>query len=603
MGSRFFPTATSSGPVQFGPGLGVHPRRAEAPGEDIPMPGIASAAEALVSRARVTPERPAFFLVDVEDHVFELSYAQALEGARRAAAGLWARGARRGQAVVLCLDTSLDLLALLLGCELLGAVPALIEPPLGLARQSEWPERVRGMLERSGAPLLVVDEVLREAAQEVVAAGASAAACSADEVDASEVHPLGELPGPAELAFLQFTSGTTGQPKGVKISHAALVANARALQAGGGWCSADCMVSWLPLYHDMGLVGGTLAPLVCGFPAVLMSPLSFLFRPARWLWAIHHFLGTISPAPNFAFQLCLKRVSDEELEGLDLDTWRAAYNGAEMVLPDTVARFFQRFAAAGFRANAMRPCYGMAEVTLAVSATPMERPPRVDTISRSELAAGGRAARSRPGHGATHLVGVGRPLPGFEVRIVSPIGAALPERTQGEVWVRGPSLFSGYVGEEGDGLHGGWLRTGDLGYLADGELFIAGRIKDLVIKSGRNYAPYDLEAAAGRVPGVRGGCVAALGMPDQESGTEAVVIVFETSIEEAARWGPLARAVGQAVFEAVGIRPDRVLPAPARSLPKTSSGKLMRPTVAKLVRDGELPPLLSFDSPTPPPPR
>ncbi|HEY8206982.1 MAG TPA: AMP-binding protein [Myxococcaceae bacterium] len=442
-----------------------------------------------MARAGATPDRTAFFLIDDQDRVTALTCAEALAGARRAAGGLAARGVRRGQVVVLCLDTSLDLVALILGCQLLGAVPALIEPPPWTARPGEWPERARWTVERSGASLLVVDRPLREAALHAVARIRSADACSAGELDVDAEAPGGELPRPAELAFLQFTPGTSSEPKGVRISNAALVANVRALQAAGAWTSSDCVVSWLPLHHDMGLVGGMLAPLICGFPAVLMSPSSVLFRPARWLWAMHHFRGTLSPAPNYAYQLCLKRIADEELKGLDLRSWRGAYNGAERVLPETVARFFQRFAAYGFRANAMRPCYGMAEVTLAVSATPLDRPPRVDTVSRAELVRQGIALRTSPGDGATRLVGVGRPLPGFEIRIAGEGGAALPERFQGEIWVRGPSLFSGYLGAEGSGLQeGGWLRTGDLGYFADGELFVSGRA-ELAIKSGRHQAP------------------------------------------------------------------------------------------------------------------
>jgi fatty-acyl-CoA synthase len=599
--SRFFPALAPAAPLQLGPGLGKHPLREPSVQDgDLPMPELRSVTEALIARARATPERPAYLMLDMEDRPIVLTYAELLSAARRAAASLAARGVGRGHAVVLCMDTCPDLLALFYGCILLGAAPALIEPPLGLSRESEWPARLGRMLERSGAPLLVVEESLRDAARAAVASGGRAEAVSVDALEVGPEAPLGELPGPDEIAFLQFTSGTTSVPKGVQISHAALVANARALSGSGAWRSSDCMLGWLPLYHDMGLVGCVLTPMIAGCPGGLFSPLSFLFRPARWLWAMHYFRGTLSPAPNFAFQLCLKRVADEEIQGLDLGAWRIAYNGAEMVLPDTVARFFQRYAAHGFRASSMRPCYGMAEVTLIVSATPLDRPPRVDTISRAELAEDGRVTRAAAGPQAMQVVGVGRPVPGIELRIAGPDGAALPERRQGEIWVRGPSLFSGYVGLEEPVLEaGGWLRTGDLGYLADGELFITGRIKDLVVKRGRNYAPYDLEVAAGRVPGVRGGCVAALGLPDAESGTESLVIVFETSVEEEARWGLLAQAVEKAVYDAVGIRPDRVVPTPPRSLPKTSSGKLMRPSVAAMVQSGALRPQVSPCAPPP----
>jgi acyl-CoA synthetase (AMP-forming)/AMP-acid ligase II len=581
-------------PLALGPDAGRAPWRDEedaALGRPAVVPAFATLPQALVERAREAPHAIAYVVVNPDGTQNPIRRIDLLEGARRAAASLRRLGVARGDAVILCLDTSPSLLAAFYGVMLAGAVPALIEPPVGLARVAGWQERVGALLAVTGSRVLVVDDPLHSAAVEV-ATRAGGAAVRADELTEAPAGPAsgaGDEAGSGghDLAYLQLTSGTTAAPRAVMITHASVMANMRVFGLASGWTDRDLGVGWLPLHHDMGLVGTVLAPLLHGIPAVLLRPLSFLFAPSQWLWAIHHFRGTYSPAPNFAYELCVKRVAPEEIRGLDLGSWRFAYNGAEQVSAGTVARFDARFAPHGFRPEAMCPSYGMAECTLA-AAVSVAGAPRVDRIARLPLGEAGRAEPSDEPQ-AIELVSVGRVLDGFAIRIVDESGAPLPERRQGEIELRSPSIARGYLGDAeatAETFGGGWLRTGDLGYLAEGELFITGRRKDLVIRGGRNHAPYDLETAAARVPGVRAGCVAAIGIASEERGTEEVVVVFETSVTDRAAWPALERAVIARVLDDVGLRPDHAVAVPPRSLPKTSSGKLMRPWIRDRVAAG-----------------
>jgi acyl-CoA synthetase (AMP-forming)/AMP-acid ligase II len=378
---------------------------------------------------------------------------------------------------------------------------------------------------------------------------------------------------PDDLALVQFSSGSTGDPRGVMLSHRNLLANVAAVLAVLQPDETDVNCSWLPLYHDMGLIGGLFMPLHCGRPVVLLSPQGFLLDPKRWLWAIHHHRATISTAPNFAYQLIAGRVDERELAGLDLSCWRLALCGAEPVMPETLAAFARKLAPHGFREEGLLPVYGLAEVALGALFPVPGQPFRRDGVDPAALEAHGRAEP-----GGRVLSSVGRPLPGFDVRIADGEGRPLPERHVGEIQLQGPSVMLGYLDDPAATarvLVDGWLRTGDLGYMAEGELFVVGRSKDLILKGGRNYAPQDLEKAAERVEGIRRGCVAAFGVPDPTTGTEAVVVVAETR-EPASAHAALAGAIKDMVHAAVGLRPDHVTLLPPGAVPKTSSGKLQR---------------------------
>jgi acyl-CoA synthetase (AMP-forming)/AMP-acid ligase II len=342
----------------------------------------------------------------------------------------------------------------------------------------------------------------------------------------------------------------------------------------------------------MGLIGSWLFCLCEGLPIAILSPLAFLARPERWLWTIHERRATLSAAPNFAYELCVRKIADAALEGLDLSSWRCALNGAEPVHPDTLERFARRFAPFGLRREALMPVYGLAECSVALCVPPVGRGPRVDAVSRRAFEEKGRAEAAADGEAALRFVGVGRALPAHEVRTIDEAGAEVPERTVGRLVFRGPSATPGYFGKPeataAITLPGGWLDSGDLAYLADGEVFIAGRLKDVIIKAGRNLVPQEIEDVAASVEGVRRGCVVALGVSNETQATESLVVVAETRAVEADARDRLAAAITERVATAVGVPPDVVAMVPPGSVPKTSSGKIRRSATRDLYLRGLL---------------
>jgi 1-acyl-sn-glycerol-3-phosphate acyltransferase len=396
--------------------------------------------------------------------------------------------------------------------------------------------------------------------------------------------------GPADVAFVQYTSGSTGDPKGVVLTHGNILASLRSMRRALGVGTEDVFVSWLPLYHDMGLIGAWLGALVVGFPLVLMSPLSFLARPQRWLQTIERFRGTVSGGPNFAYELCNRRVSDDDIEALDLSSWRLAFNGAEPVSAHTLRRFTERFTRARFNPRAMTPVYGLAEATLGVAFTPVGRGPRIERIDRDLFHRTGMV-RTASGDDALQLVSSGVAIPDFEVRIVDGAGHEAADREEGEVEFRGPGVTSGYLRNPEASrvlFHDDWARSGDRGYLADGELFITGRDKDVVIRAGRNLYPYALEQAVGEVEGVRRGCVAVFGSEDPTSGTERLVVLAETRETDPKRRATMRAAIERLTLEHLELPADEVVLAPPQTVLKTSSGKIRRTALAGQYARGRL---------------
>ena len=352
-------------------------------------------------------------------------------------------------------------------------------------------------------------------------------------VDAST--PPVNLPQPGNsdsVALIQYTSGSTGDPKGVVLSHSNLLANIRAMGEVMDASSADVFVSWLPLYHDMGLIGAWLGCLHFAAPLYAMSPLSFLVRPESWLWAMHRFRATFSASPNFGFELCLNKIADADLEGLDLSSLRMVANGAEPVSVQTLRRFIDRFGRYGFPAQAMAPVYGLAECSVGLAFPPLGRLPIIDRVNRDRLSADGVAEPARPDDPKPlEIVPCGQPLPGHEIRIVDEAGYELGERREGRLEFRGPSATRGYFRNETktrELFHDGWLDSGDRAYMAGGDVCITGRIKDIIIRAGRHIYPQEVEDAVAEIPGIRKGCVAVFGVTDRASGTERVVVLAET---------------------------------------------------------------------------
>jgi 1-acyl-sn-glycerol-3-phosphate acyltransferase len=335
-----------------------------------------------------------------------------------------------------------------------------------------------------------------------------------------------------------------------------------------------------------------LGSLYHGVPVVILPPLAFLARPARWLRAIAAHRATISAAPNFAFDLCVKRLGQADLEGVDLGSWRLAMNGSEAVSPETIERFTRRFAAHGFRAEAMCPVYGLAESSVGLTMSSPGRGPRIDRVRRERFERGRRAEPAATGEPSPlTFVSCGAPLPGHDVRIVDAAGTSLPDRAEGRVEFRGPSVTSGYFRNPGATaavLHDGWMDSGDLGYRADGELFVTGRRKDVIIKAGRNLYPQEVEELVGEVPGIRKGCVAAFGIGDPAIGTERLIVVAETRATDPEALARLEATVRDRVVDALGLPADTVLVAPPGSVLKTSSGKIRRAATREAWLRGDL---------------
>ena len=396
----------------------------------------------------------------------------------------------------------------------------------------------------------------------------------------------------ADPALIQYTSGSTGAPKGVLLSHANLLANIRAGGEAIAMSPEDVTVSWLPLYHDMGLIGSWLASLYFGIPIVILSPLAFLSRPARWLQAIHAHRATLSPAPNFAFDLCARKVTDAEIEDLDLGSWRLAFNGSEPVSPETIERFARRFAPYGFRPQAMCPVYGLAESSVALTVSPLGRGPWVDRVARAAFERLREARSAAPNDdNPLRFVSCGRSLPGHEVRIVDAAGHPVDERVEGGIEFRGPSVTSGYFRNPAATravLRSGWMDSGDLGYWASGELFITGRQKDIIIKAGRNLYPHEVEEVVGDIPGIRKGCVAAFGMADPEAGTERLIVIAESREKLPEKVERLRSAVVGRMVTAIGLPPDAVVIARPGAVLKTSSGKVRRSATREAYLRGEV---------------
>jgi 1-acyl-sn-glycerol-3-phosphate acyltransferase len=342
----------------------------------------------------------------------------------------------------------------------------------------------------------------------------------------------------------------------------------------------------------MGLIGAWLGSLYYAFPLVLMSPLHFLARPERWLWAVHRHGGTLSAAPNFAYELCLNRIEESALEGLDLSSWRLAFNGAEPVSPQTLRNFINRFAPYGFRHEALAPVYGLAESAVGLTFPPLGRGPLIDRIQKDAFRDRGLAVPAEETDKAVlEFVACGQPLTGHEVRIVGPGERELPERQQGRLQFKGPSATSGYFrnAQETEKLFvGNWLDSGDLAYLNQGDIYLTSRVKDIIIRAGRNILPYAVEEAVGDITGIRKGCVAVIGSRDEESATERLVVLAESRVIEPYEREKLHRQVLAVATEHIDSPPDRVLLLPPRTVLKTSSGKVRRSAMRRLYEQGRI---------------
>ena len=507
-----------------------------------------------------------------------MAYATLLAESLVLAGALVAAGLEEGDRVALVVPEVRDFLCAFFAITAAGCVPIPLAPPVQAGDVLNYARQSRRLLaagraaavvaSRDVAPLLDVSDL--DGTPRVLT------------IDALRDGPALRAPVAVPMdapALVQFTSGSTAAPKGVVLTHANLHANVNAIDAGLDITPADVGISWLPLYHDMGLIGMAIEAVYAQASAVIMSPVLFLKRPTAWLDALSRYRGTISFAPNFAYDLCVRRVKPSQIDALDLSSWRVAGCGAEPVRADTLAAFADRFGRAGFRASSFVPSYGLAEHVLAV--TFARDGLTVDTVDGDRLVkesiavplVNGSAASAR----TVRIVGCGRPFPEHAVQVVDEDGEPSPERHVGEIAARGPSVMSGYFDDPeatAEALGGGWLHTGDLGYMAGGQLFVCGRTKDLIVRQGRKYHPPDLESAIAGLEGLRPSGVVVFGINRINEADEVIAVLEARGASLIAR--DIVNDVRRRVREASGLELDRVLVMPPGTIPRTTSGKVRR---------------------------
>src|SRR4051812_43574518 len=521
-----------------------------------------------------------------------MSYRDLQTAARAVAQGLISRDIVPGDRVAMMLPTSTDFFASFFGILYAGAVPVPIYPPARMAQLEEHMRRQIVILRNAGARMLIT---VNEGRKLAVLLRSQVATLNSVETVATlsaerAAVPLPPLNDPEALGLMQYTSGSTGDPKGVMLTHRSLLENVRSMGHAMDASSADVFVSWLPLYHDMGLIGAWLGTCYFGARLYVMSPIAFLVRPATWLWTLHKYRATFSAGPNFAFELCASRIDEKELEGLDLSSLRFIVDGAEPISPQTLRRFNDRFTRYGMDKGVVSPSYGLAENCVGLCFPPFGRGPLIDRIKRDVLAKRSYAEPAGPeDNDAIEMVACGHPIEKNDVRIVDDSGRELGERHEGMLEFRGPSMTKGYFRNEAktkELFHDGWIKSGDRAYIAGGDIHITGRVKDIIIRAGRNTYPHEIEEAISAIPGIRKGGVAAFGSPDPENGTERLVVMAETKESNAEARAKLIAAAHEVVTAIAGSAADDIVLVPPRGVPKTSSGKVRRSSAKELYETG-----------------
>jgi acyl-CoA synthetase (AMP-forming)/AMP-acid ligase II len=546
-------------------------------------PAHATLTEALRAAAR---HDTGVTFVDLQEHEQRLGWGEIYARARRVAGALADLGVRPGDRVALVLTTSPSFLDGFFGAMLAGAIPAPLSPPLRLGRLDEFHAATARMLQKAGVRLVLTDARIKRLLGVAVETARPELGCHVVERLLLSTRELDVDSAPEAVALIQYSSGSTVDPKPVALTHRNLVWQ---LSTIAQLVLADdhapgVGVSWLPLHHDMGLIGCLLSGVYRAIPIVLIPPELFLGRPALWLRAIARHRGTVSPAPSFAYSLASRRIKDAELDGVDLSSWRCALNGAEPVAVEVLDQFAARFARWGLDARALTPVYGMAEASLAVTFSPSDAPPRALAVDPVRLAKDGVVV-----DGSRRIASVGCPVPGVEVVVRDEDRHDLGERRAGRIWVRGPSVMIGYFNDTAAtarALVDGWLDTGDLGFIADGELYICGRAKDVVIIRGANHAPQEFEECLDGMSGVRQGCAVALGFMPAGGGEEELLVLVETSASDPT----LANRVRTAILQRTGVRAHTVELLAPGTLPRTTSGKLRRAEALRRFVAGELSP-------------
>lgn len=542
------------------------------------MNGRRTIVEALLDSAERYPGKGYTFVSEKGDHF--LSFADLAARAACTGAALRRQGLGRGDRVALALPDTIEFVTSFLGCMHAGLVPVPMYPPLRLGQLEHYLDHARHILDRAGASMMITSPPIKSVLGSLVD-GQLRSITTVVSLEIGNDVPAPENTTLDDVAFLQFTSGSTARPKGVTLTYGNLAANAQCIAAGLHLGVDDVGCAWLPLYHDMGLIGFVLTPLYSGTPVIFLSPFLFLKQPAEWLRRMTRHRATISFAPNFGYGLCTSRVREKEMASLDLSSWRIAGCGAEPIQRKTLDAFARHFSPAGFRRRAFLLAYGLAESTLAVSFSPVDEEPAYDEIDFRGLSEDGVALDATDGAANVTLANCGRAFEGHEVAILDAEGEPLPEQRVGEIGLRGPSVMSGYWRDPeatDAATRNGWMLTGDQGFLSNGNLFVCGRNKELIIVAGRNYHPADIEWAASEVTGIRRGRLVAFGVTSVDadgSTAERVVICVESKARGEAR-ERIAAAVKERVLDSLGLKISEVVLLGRASLPRTSSGKLQR---------------------------
>ena len=549
--------------------------------------------DVLVQHAEADPGRIQIHLLG-EESGEGITYGRLYEEASAIAGGLAELGLRRHETVAIMLPSCADYFYTFFGVILAGGIPVPAYPPTRIERIEDYVKRQIAVLRNASVRFLIGFERIRTVAQVLrVNVPTLIDVTTVDALRRSRVRLGAGSVKPAATAVLQFTSGSTGIPKGVVLSHENVLANLRGIGAAVEMRPADAVVTWLPLYSDVGLIGCWLLSLYYAIPITVLSPLDFLKQPERWLRAIHESRGTLSAAPNFAYDLCTRRIPAYQIEGIDLSCWRVAVNAGEPVLAKTMERFAERFRSFGFRAESLLPCYGLAESTVALTMPPVERLPVRDWVKREPFETRGFAERAHPGDpDALCFYSCGRPIEGQEIRVTGEDYQELPERMVGRVLFRGRTTMQGYYRNAeataaavcGDG----WIDSGDFGYLSGGEFFFTGRNKDPIVKAGRTMSPLDVEAALNSLPGIEPGSAIAFSATDPVTHMERLVVAAETRATSQEEFRRLEAEIVREVDYLLGMPPDEVHLVEPDVLPRTSNSRVRRNDTRTLYERGKL---------------
>jgi fatty-acyl-CoA synthase len=522
--------------------------------------------------------------IEHDGRTLQAPYATLLADACAIGGALRARGLVDGDRVALVIPEVAGFVHAFFGITAAGLVPVPLCPPAQAGDVATFTKQSRHIIDASRAAAVVTTPDVARLLED----DGRGSVVLLDDLRQGPALPAPIPTSPDATALLQFTSGSTALPKGVVLSHGNIAANVEAILGPSGLDArpGDVAVSWLPLYHDMGLIGMLLSSVYAPADAVIMSPVLFLKRPSAWLDAISTYHGTVSFAPNFAYELCRRRVKTSQLDTFDLSRWRVAGCGAEPIRPDTLKQFAEYFAPSGFQASSFLPSYGLAEHSLAV--TFATGGIHVDLVDAERLVRESRAVPVVNGSPSVRVVRCGRAFPGHAIRIVDDEFRDVPDRCVGAIILSGPSVMQGYFEQPEStlaSLRDGWLLTGDLGYMADGELYVCGRTKDLIIRQGRKYYPPDIESSLADLQGVALSGVVVFAVNRVEDADE-VVAVLET--RAGGRAPEIEDAVRRRVRETAGLEIDRVVITPPGTIPRTTSGKVRRSETRDRLEAGTL---------------